>query len=120
MTITIIFTLPHDLNPLWLANVSVMSALLFQAVRDTLTTLLADPKYRGAQPGIIAALHTGARPWCCIRTSIAWSQEAVSRLRGPGSPCPRLSLPMQVVMAVFRGRWWTRSDRPSRVGRWSC
>jgi Putative transposase len=55
----VIFTLPHDLNPLWLANVSVMSTLLFQAVRDTLVDLLADAKYLGAQPGILAALH----PW---------------------------------------------------------
>jgi len=54
----VIFTLPHDLNPLWLANVPVMTTLLFQAVRDTLCTLLADPKYLGAQPGIMAALHT--------------------------------------------------------------
>ena len=54
----VIFTVPHDLNPLWLANVPVMTTLLFQAVRDTLSTLLADPKYLGAQPGIMAALHT--------------------------------------------------------------
>ena len=54
----VIFTLPHELNPLWLANVRVMSAWLFQTVRETLTTLLADPQYLGAQPGIIAALHT--------------------------------------------------------------
>ena len=32
----VIFTLPHDLNPLWLANVPVMTTLLFQAVHDTL------------------------------------------------------------------------------------
>src|SRR4029450_5003435 len=35
-----------------------MTALLFQAVHDSLRTLLADPKYLGAQPGLIAALHT--------------------------------------------------------------
>ena len=40
----VIFTLPHDLNPLWLANVPVMTTLLFQAVRDTLGSLLADPE----------------------------------------------------------------------------
>jgi hypothetical protein len=44
----VIFTLPHDLNPLWLANVPVMSTLRFQVVRDTLVGLLADPKYLGA------------------------------------------------------------------------
>ena len=58
----VIFTLPHDLNPLWLANVSMMTTLLFQAVHDTLHTLLADPKYLGAQPGILAALHTWSQP----------------------------------------------------------
>src|SRR5919197_4975521 len=36
----------------------MMTTLLFQAVRDTLYDLLADPQYLGAQPGIIAALHT--------------------------------------------------------------
>ena len=40
-----IFTLPHDLNPLWLANVPVMTPLLLQTVRDTLGTLLAAPQY---------------------------------------------------------------------------
>ena len=34
----VIFTLPHDLNPLGLANVPVMTTLLLQAVRDTLGT----------------------------------------------------------------------------------
>ncbi len=54
----VIFTLPHDLNPLWLANVPGMTTLVLQAVRDTLGTLLADPKYLGAHPGILMALHT--------------------------------------------------------------
>jgi hypothetical protein len=55
----VICTLPHARTPLWLAKVSVMRAWLLQAVRDTLTTWLADPKYLGAPPGSIAALH----PW---------------------------------------------------------
>ena len=38
----VIFTLPHTLNPLWLTNVSVMTTLLFQAVHDTLRTLLTN------------------------------------------------------------------------------
>src|SRR6266545_4953437 len=54
-----IFTLPHELQALWLANVPMRTTLVFQAVRDTLGSLLADPKSLGAQPGIMAALH----PW---------------------------------------------------------
>lgn len=100
-----IFTLPHELNPLWLANVPVMTTLLFQAVRDTLGTLLADPKYLGAQPGILAALHT-------------WSQTLVLHphlhclVTGGGlTPAGQwvavrhgVLLPARVVMAVFRGK----------------
>jgi Putative transposase/Transposase zinc-binding domain len=101
----VIFTLPHDLNPLWLANVPVMTTLLFQAVRDTLGTLLADPQYLGAQPGILAALHT-------------WSQTLVLHphvhclVTGGGlTPAGQwvavrhgFLLPARVVMAVLRGK----------------
>ena len=82
-----------------------MTTLFFQAVRDTLGTLLADPKYLGAQPGIIAALHT-------------WSQTLVLHphlhcLVTGGGHTPAgtwvavrhgFLLPMRVVMAVLRGK----------------
>src|SRR5262245_45744741 len=55
----VIFTLPHELNPLWLDNVQMMTTLLFQAVRDTMCTLLADPSYLMTQHG----LHTPL-PYC--------------------------------------------------------
>jgi len=54
----VVFTLPHDLNPLWQLNAKAMSGILFKAVHSTLTDLLADPKYLGARAGTIAALHT--------------------------------------------------------------
>lgn len=108
----VIFTLPHDLNPLWVANVPLMSTLVFQAVRDTLGTLLADPKYLGAQPGMIAALHT-------------WSQTLVLHphihclVTGggltPGGQWVTVRngflLPARVVMAVFRGKMLAATRR---------
>ena len=101
----VIFTLPHDLNPLWLANVPVMTTLLFQAVRDTLGPLLADPKYLGAQPGILAALHTWSQTLVlhphvhCLVTGggLTPAGQWVAVRRG-------FLLPARVVMAVFRGK----------------
>jgi hypothetical protein len=101
----VLCTLPHDLNPLWLANVPLMTTLLFQAGRDTLCPLLADPKDLGAQPGIMAALHT-------------WSQTLVLHphvhgvVTGGGlTPTGHwvavrngFLLPVRVGMAVFRGK----------------
>ena len=101
----VIFTLPHDLNPLWLANGPVMSPLLFHAARATLGTLLGEPKYLGAQPGIIAARHTWSQP-------LVLPPHLHGRVTGGGlSPAGHwmavrhgFLLPMRVVMAVFRGK----------------
>ena len=101
----VIFTLPHDLNALWLANVPGMTMLLFQAVRDTLSTLLADPKYLGAQPGMIAALHTWSQTLLlhphlhCLVTGggLTPAGQWVAVRNG-------YLLPARVVMAVFRGK----------------
>jgi hypothetical protein len=101
----VIFTLPHDLNPLGLANVPVMTSLLLQAVRETLGTLLADAKYLGAQPGIIAALHTWSQTLMlhphvhCLVTGggLTPVRQWVAVQHG-------FLLPARVVMAVFRGK----------------
>ena len=101
----VIFTLPHELNPLWLANVPVMTTLLFQAVRDTLGPLLADPKYLGAQPGILAALHTWSQTLVlhphlhCLVTGGGLTPDAHWKAVRNG-----FLLPARVIMAVFRGK----------------
>ena len=92
-----------------------MTTLLLQAVRDTLGTLLADPQYLGAQPGL-AALH--------------WSQTLVlhphvhclvtgSELTPAGQWVAvrhGFLLPVRVVMAVFRGEDGGRD--PADFGAW--
>jgi len=57
----VIFTLPSELHELWRWNRHAMTEVLFRAVRETLLTLLADPRWLGAQPGVLAALHTWGR-----------------------------------------------------------
>src|SRR2546422_6748053 len=56
----VLCTLPHDRHALWLANIPGMTRRLLQAGRDTFGTLLAAPPALGAEPGIIAALHTSS------------------------------------------------------------
>jgi hypothetical protein len=53
-----VFTLPHQLNGLVLGNRVVMFNLLFEAASYTLLKFARDENYLGAQPGIIAVLHT--------------------------------------------------------------
>jgi hypothetical protein len=53
-----VFTVPHQLNSLFLGNRIAMFTLLFDAVSYTLLKFANDEKHLGAQPGIIAVLHT--------------------------------------------------------------
>ena len=54
----VIFTLPHKLNELIVANLGPLLTLLFRCVQETLLTLCADSKFMGATPGIFSVLHT--------------------------------------------------------------
>lgn len=104
----LIFTLPHELNPLWLLNSAVLMQRLFQTVRDVLTELLADPKYLGAEPGLLLALHTWGRSLSLhphIHFLITDGGLAGEQWQHPKGSC---FLPARVVMAKFRGKFlWT-------------
>lgn len=54
----LVFTLPHELNPLCLQNKKVMYGLLFKAASQTLIELAKDPKHLGGDIGLITVLHT--------------------------------------------------------------
>lgn len=55
----LVFTLPHDLNPLILANRRELLTFLFAAVKETLFAFAADPQWKlEGKPGILTVLHT--------------------------------------------------------------
>jgi len=57
----VIFTLPHELNILWLHHPNTLTQHFFSCVKETLLTLTRDPQFMGATPGIICSLHTWGR-----------------------------------------------------------
>jgi hypothetical protein len=54
----LVFTIPHELNPLCLKNKKVMYDILFNAASQTLLELSSDTRHLGADIGLIAVLHT--------------------------------------------------------------
>jgi len=54
----VVFTLPHELNPLLYHNQSLLYGLFHKCCAETLLELSANKKYLGAVPGIIQVLHT--------------------------------------------------------------
>jgi len=54
----VVFTVPHLLAPLALANKRVFYDILFQCASRTMLTIAKDPKHLGARIGLLAVLHT--------------------------------------------------------------
>ena len=54
----LVFTLPHELNPLLYANQRLLYGFFHRCCAVTLLELSADKKHLGAVPGIIQVLHT--------------------------------------------------------------
>lgn len=54
----VVFTLPHDLNPVIQCNEVLGYHLLFQAAAQTVKELSEDKKYLEATPGMMSILHT--------------------------------------------------------------
>jgi hypothetical protein len=113
----LIFTMPAELHGLWLANVRSMTNLLFATVWQTVCELLRDEKYLGAQPGLIAALHTWSQTLVlhphvhCLVTGGGLSPDGQWREVRHG-----FLLPVRVVMAVFRGKLLAAIDTALRRG----
>jgi len=54
----LVFTLPHELNPIVLSNDRLIYNLLFKATWLTIQQIAKDKRWLGAQTGMIAVLHT--------------------------------------------------------------
>lgn len=100
----IIFTFPHELLAWWRYNRALMADALFDAAAATLSELLADPRYLGATPGMLLALHTWSRSLALhphIHALVTDGGLVAGEWRAP-----RRShfLPARVVKALFRGK----------------
>jgi len=101
-----VFTVPDELNVVFLSNQNAMYGLLFKAVSETVLELCADKKHLGATPGITAVLHTWGQALNyhlhlhCVITggglSDADSWERSSK---------KFFLPIKVLSKKFRGKF---------------
>jgi hypothetical protein len=104
----LVFTLPEQLRLLVHRNRKRLFDLLFEAATQTLLTLAADPKHLGALIGITAVLHTWARDLGfhphlhCVVTGGGLAQTGE---RWIASPRSRFLFPVQVLSALFQGKF---------------
>lgn len=102
----VVFTVPHELNPLIYANQELLYSLMHRCSSETLLELAGNKKYLGATPGIIQILHTWGQTLNfhphihCIVSGGGLSSE--NKLRKCGS---RFFIPVHVMAKLFRGKF---------------
>ena len=102
----VVFTVPSELNPVFLGHQNALYTLLFQAASETVLELCADQKYLGATPGITAVLHTWGQnlqfhPHIhMIVTGGGLTSEGKWRISKK-----HFFLPVRVLSAKFRGKF---------------
>ena len=111
-----VFTVPHELNPLFLNNPETLYKLLFRAASETLTQLASDKKYLGAQIGAIMVLHTWGQ-------NLSYHPHVHCIVPGGGLSPSGLSfvwsrkkffIPVRVLSRVFRGKLLTFIQKEHR------
>ena len=103
----VVFTVPHELNPVFEANSKEMINIFFRAVNETLITLCSDKKFMGARPGIVSVLHTWGQRLnfhphlhVCISGGGMTADGKFVETRHRG-----FFIPQQVLSSSFRGRF---------------
>lgn len=102
----IVFTQPHELNPLVLRNQKVLYDLLFSSVSAALLEIAANPKYLGGVPAVTLVLHTWSR-----NLSLHPHMHTIVSGGGLGPSGEwvgsngRFLLPKNVLAALLRGKY---------------
>ena len=104
----VVFTLPHDLNPVAQGNPALIYRLLFKAASQTLLEFGRNPRWLGGELGITMVLHTWGQNLGqhihvhCIVTGGALSPDQQSWL----APARKGFLfPTAALSKVFRGKY---------------
>lgn len=102
----VVFTLPHELNPLIYCNQKLLYGLLHRCCAETLLELSSDKKYLGATPGIIQILHTWNQEidyhvhmHCIISGGGLTKEHKIRRSAG------KFFIPVYVLRDKFKGKY---------------
>ena len=111
----VVFTLPHELNRLCLNRPRLLYGILFKVAWQVIQGFGNNPKFLGAQTGMIAVLHTWGQnlslhphlhcivPGGGLSKSGKW--KPIKQQGKPGSRNARYLFPVKAMSKVFRARF---------------
>jgi hypothetical protein len=113
----VVFTLPHELNPIVLKNKSLMLNILFKAVSQTLIKF--GETELGGKPGFVALLHTWDQKLKAhFHLHCLVSGGALCKKTNRWLPCKDTYLfNQQALSLVFRGKFMDRLKRTIGKGK---
>ena len=103
----LVFTVPHQLNPLFLTDPKTLYGLLFRSTADTLLQIAEDRKHLGAKIGFLAILHSWGsnlelHPH--LHVIVPGGGLSPDRQRWVASE-RNFFLPVKILSRVFRGKF---------------
>jgi hypothetical protein len=104
----VVFTLPHELNPLALTSRRPLLDLLFEAVSQTLLEVARDPQRLGAEIGFLSILHTWGSnllPHYHLHCVVPGGGLSADHQRWIPTSHPMFLLPVPVLRRVFRKKF---------------
>ena len=104
----VVFTVPHELNPLALTSRRPLLDLLFDTSSQTLLEVARDPKRLGAEIGFLAILHTWSSnllPHYHIHAVVPAGGLSADHQRWIHTSHPLFLLPVPVLRTVFREKF---------------
>jgi hypothetical protein len=116
----VVFTVPHELNPLALTNPKWFYDLLFASASQTLLEIAADPKHLGARIGVLAVLHTWSQTLELhphLHCIVPGGGLSLDGQRWVSTSRPDYFLPVQVLAALFRGKFLAGVKVAQKAGR---
>lgn len=103
----LVFTLPAELNLLALHQPKLLYSALFATAWSTVQTFAADPKYLGAQSGMVAILHTWGQNLslhphlhCILPAGGITKAQKWKHAKGKG----KFLFPVKAMSKIFRAR----------------
>ncbi len=113
----VVFTLPHELNPLIYCNQKLLYGLLHKCCAQTLLELSADKKYLGAVPGIIQVLHTWNQELSYhVHMHCIVSGGGLTRDQKIRRSSQKFFIPVRVLRDTFRGKYLALLDSLHKNG----
>ncbi|MGO9518156.1 MAG: IS91 family transposase [Candidatus Korobacteraceae bacterium] len=101
----VVFTVPHELNPLALTSPRPFLDLLFDASSQALLEVARDPKWLGAEIGFLSILHTWSQTLLGhyhVHCVVPGGGLSPDHQRWISTSHPRFLLPIAVLHNVFR------------------